>query len=36
MLVKKGDSGEEVKFWQMILNEVDDAGLTVDGDYGAD
>lgn len=35
MLVKKGDSGEEVKFWQMILNEVDDARLTVDGDYGA-
>ena len=35
MLVKKGDSGEEVKFWQMILNDVDGAGLTVDGDYGS-
>jgi hypothetical protein len=35
MLVKKGDSGEEVKFWQMVLNDVDDAKLTVDGDYGA-
>lgn len=34
MLVKKGDSGEEVKFWQYLLNEVDSAGLTVDGDYG--
>jgi hypothetical protein len=34
MLVKKGDSGEEVKFWQFVLNEVADAKLTVDGDYG--
>jgi hypothetical protein len=34
MLVKKGDSGEEVKFWQMVLNDVDDAKLAVDGDYG--
>ena len=34
MLVKKGDSGEEVKFWQFVLNDVDDAGLTIDGDYG--
>ena len=35
MLVKKGDSGEEVKFWQYVLNEVADSKLTVDGDYGA-
>lgn len=35
MLVSKGDSGEEVKFWQFVLNDVAGAKLTVDGDYGA-
>jgi hypothetical protein len=33
MLVKKGDSGEQVKFWQYVLNDLGFA-VEVDGDYG--
>jgi hypothetical protein len=33
MLPKKGDSGEEVKFWQYVLNDLG-YKLDVDGDYG--
>ena len=34
MLVKKGDSGEQVKFWQYVLQELGYDVGTVDGDYG--
>jgi hypothetical protein len=34
MLVKKGDSGEEVKFWQYVLQDLGFSVGTVDGDYG--
>lgn len=34
MLVKKGDSGEEVKFWQFVLGDLGFPVGTVDGDYG--
>lgn len=34
MLVKKGDSGEEVRFWQYLLNDLGYSVGTVDGDYG--
>lgn len=33
MLVKKGDIGEQVKFWQYVLNDLGFA-LEIDGDYG--
>lgn len=35
MLVKKGDTGEEVKFWQFVLNSLGHSVGTVDGVYGA-
>lgn len=31
---RKGDEGEGVRFWQYVLNRVNAAGLTIDGDYG--
>lgn len=31
---RKGDQGEGVRFWQYVLNRVNAAGLTIDGDYG--
>lgn len=34
MLVKKGDGGEEVKFWQYVLNDLGHSPGAVDGDYG--
>lgn len=34
-LIKSGSKGDDVKELQRILNEVMNAGLTVDGDYGA-
>ncbi|GIE75784.1 hypothetical protein Aph02nite_17340 [Actinoplanes philippinensis] len=36
MLVRKGDSGEEVKFWQFVLGDLGYGPVlgTVDGDYG--
>lgn len=33
--LRKGDKGENVKTLQTILNEVDDAGLDVDGSFGS-
>jgi hypothetical protein len=33
MLPSKGDKGEEVKYWQRMLNEAGQT-VTVDGDYG--
>lgn len=35
MLVKKGDTGEEVRYWQYVLNELGYSVGAVDGDYGA-
>lgn len=35
MLVKKGDSGEPVKYWQYILKELGYDPGTIDGVYGA-
>jgi Putative peptidoglycan binding domain len=35
MLVKKGDSGEEVKFWQYVLADLGYSPGDIDGDYGA-
>lgn len=34
MLVKKGDTGEEVRYWQYLLNDLGYSVGTVDGDYG--
>jgi hypothetical protein len=34
MLPQEGDRGEVVKYWQRVLNAVDDAGLDIDGRYG--
>lgn len=34
MIVRKGDSGEEVKFWQYVLTELGYDIGTIDGDYG--
>lgn len=34
MNLKKGDSGDEVKQLQKLLNELNDAGLDIDGKYG--
>lgn len=34
MLVKKGDSGEEVKFWQHVLADIGFSAGEVDGEYG--
>lgn len=34
MLVKKGDSGEEVRLWQFILGDLGYSVGAVDGDYG--
>ncbi len=33
--VKKGSKGADVKTLQTMLNAVDNAGLTVDGDFGS-
>jgi hypothetical protein len=33
-LPKKGESGEEVKFWQNVLNEIGYSPGAADGDYG--
>lgn len=33
--LRKGDKGENVKTLQTLLNEVDDAGLDVDGSFGS-
>jgi|GEM_PF-1807672 hypothetical protein len=35
MLIRKGDTGEEVKFWQYVLGDVGYSPGEVDGDYGA-
>jgi N-acetyl-anhydromuramyl-L-alanine amidase AmpD len=35
MLVRKGDTGEEVKFWQYVLGDLGHSPGEVDGDYGA-
>lgn len=34
MIVRKGDTGEEVRFHQYLLNRVMAAGLVIDGVYG--
>jgi peptidoglycan hydrolase-like protein with peptidoglycan-binding domain len=36
MLVSKGDTGEEVKFWQNVLTDLGHGAIvgTIDGDYG--
>lgn len=34
MLVQKGDSGEQVKFWQYILKDLGHDPGEIDGDYG--
>jgi peptidoglycan hydrolase-like protein with peptidoglycan-binding domain len=34
MLVRKGDQGEEVKFWQYVLADTGNSPGDIDGDYG--
>lgn len=34
MLVKKGDSGDQVRFWQYLLGDLGFPAGAVDGDYG--
>lgn len=34
MLIKQGDSGEDVRFWQQILVDVGYSPGEIDGDYG--
>lgn len=34
LLIKQGDSGEAVRFWQYLLNRLEGAELKIDGDYG--
>ncbi len=33
-IIKRGSQGDEVRWLQSVLNQVIDAGLTVDGDFG--